>query len=419
MNLSHSVPALALDPAFPQRDLLLDESLMAEYLSRLIARYGDFGVQDCERRRTKYRFGASLRVLYELTGNVRSYQIAARAFPTTEPVANQFPSSPGIQAPELNTVFWIFPRDRKIKNLSILSQIPRELRTIAGKEWSQSRIAGYAPEKSLTAQCLDNNQQVLAYAKIYAGDEGREVFNTHLHVEGALKTEPGDLHVPRALSYSESHHLLLLEPVHGVSLSTLRSKRREEAFFLLGKALNKLHRVSLPPSVPNHSRLTPIGLERAATVIGQVRPDVAPAVQRLTNQLLSQHEKLPVERLVLLHGDVHPKNVVLDRRQRLFLLDLDQAALGPAAVDLGSVIAGLYSDSCLGALFLREASSLKRAFLAGYGPVQASLRWHVAAALLEERALRSVSRVRTGGLQKLTEILAMAESVLRGEISEN
>jgi len=419
MNLLDSVPALANDPALPQRDLLLDESLMAEYLSRLIARYGVFSVEDCERRRTKYRFGTSLRVLYELTGNGRSYPIAARAFPTTHRVDSQFAPAPGIQAPELNTVFWIFPQDRKIKNLSILSQIPRELRTIHGKQWSKSHIAGYAPEKSLTAQCLDEEQQVLAYAKIYAGDEGRAIFNTHVHLKGALKTEPGDLHVPRALSYSESQHLLLLEPVQGISLSTLRPERREEAFFLLGKALKRLHRVSLPASVPSHSRLTPASLTRAATVISQARPDVAPAVRRLTNQLLTQHEALRIGPPVLLHGDVHPKNVLLDRRQRLFLLDLDQAVLGPVALDLGSVIAGLYCDSCVGALSLREALSLKRAFLSGYGLLETSLRWHVAAALLEERALRSVSRMRIEGLQKLTEILAMAESVLGGEISEN
>jgi hypothetical protein len=100
-------------------------------------------------------------------------------------------------------------------------------------------------------------------------------------------------------------------------------------------------------------------------------------------------------------------------------VDLDQAAVGPAAVDLGSVIAGLYYDACTGSLSLREASSLNRAFLSGYGACD-SLPWHIAAALLEERSLRAVSRIRVGGLEKLTEILAMAESVLAGgTIGEN
>ena len=408
MNMLHSLPALAVDPALPQRDLLLDEDLMTEYLSRLIAREGDFGVEACTRRRTKYRFGMSLRVLYEL--NNGAYRIAARAFPTTQRVAHQLPPSAGIRAPELNTIFWIFPHDRKIENLSVLSDIPRELRNIAGETWTRSRIAGYAPEKALTAQCLNDGGEILAYAKVYAGDEGRAIFNIHVHVADSM---PDGLHVPRALSYFDSHHLLLLEPITGISFSTLESNRREDAFYLLGKTLRQFHRISPPSSVPESTRLTPAALRQAALVISEARPDAASMVQRLTRQLLAQHEEFSSTETVLLHGDVHPKNVLLDRDQRLFLLDLDQAAVGPAAVDLGGVIAGLYCDACTGSLSLSEASSLTRAFLSGYGP-HASLRWHIAAALLEERALRAVSRIRAGGLEKLTEILAMAESVLAG-----
>jgi len=416
MNLSQYLSALAIDPALPQRDLLLDEDLMTDYLSRLMARRGDFGVRDCTRRRTKYRFGTSLRVLYELSGNDGSYRIAARAFPTTHRVAHQM-HSVGIPAPELNTIFWIFPHDRKIKNLSVLSDIPHELRNIAGETWTRSRIAGYAPEKALTAQCLNDDDKVLAYAKVYAGDEGRVIFNTHVHVEASLR---GRLHVPRALSYSDSHHLLLLEPITGVSLAMLGSNHREAAFFLLGKSLKQFHRISPLLSVSESTRLTPAALRQAATVISEARPDAASIVQRLNRQLLARQEEFNSTNVVLLHGDVHPKNVLLDRDQRLFLLDLDQAAVGAAAVDLGSVIAGLYYDACTGSLSLREASSLKRAFLSGYGAHASSLRWHIAAALLEERALRAVSRVRVGGLKKLAEILALAESWLAGEsISEN
>ena len=74
-----STPLLAIDPALPQRDLLLDETLMTEYLSRLVK----YRIEDCERLRTKYRVGTSLRVLYNLRGSGGSYRIAARAFPRT------------------------------------------------------------------------------------------------------------------------------------------------------------------------------------------------------------------------------------------------------------------------------------------------------------------------------------------------
>ena len=245
MNPSPSTPMLAADPALPQRDLLLDEVVMKEYLSRLLVRNGDGGIQECERLRTKYRVGTSLRVLYEVAGNSRSYRIAARAFPRTKRVTNRLTSRVEIHAPELNTTFWIFPHDRKIKQLSVLSAIPEELREIAGQTWTTSRIIGHAPEKSVTAQCLAEDNNVLAYAKIYAGDEGRDFFNTYVHLARASQKH---LHVPRAFAYSEQHHLLMLEAVAGVSLSTLATEQRGDAFFQLGRALRALHATAPPAS---------------------------------------------------------------------------------------------------------------------------------------------------------------------------
>jgi len=411
--IMNCTPLLALDPALPQRDLLLDETLMAEYLSRLVAQYCHFETRDCERLRTKYRVGTSLRVLYEVTGNGQAYRIAARALPRTRRIKNRLTSRVEVNVPELNTIFWIFPHDRKIKNLSVLADIPDELRNIEGQTWTRSRIVAHAPEKSVTAQCLDENDHLLAYAKIYAGDE-QQIFETYTYIAEALRTER-DVQIPRAIAYHRQQHLLLLEPVAGFSLASVA--QRENAFFRLGKALQKLHGINPPPQTPHSPRLTPEALTQANAAISQARPDVADLVRRLSTKLIARYEH---GKPVFLHGDVHPKNILLNDDQ-LFLLDLDQAASGLAEVDLGSVIAGLYCDACTGSRTWREASSLHRALMAGYGSLQNShaLRWHVAAALLQERALRSVTRVRTATLQKLPEVLRTAEAVLNGGISEN
>lgn len=411
----NSTPLLALDPALPQRDLLLDETLMSEYLSRLVTRNGDFGIRDCERLRTKYRVGTSLRVLYEVSGNGHSYRIAARALPRTRHIENRFTSSSvSINAPELNTIFWIFPHDRKIKNLSVLANLPDELTDIERQTWTSSRIVAHAPEKSVTAQCLNKNGQIIAYAKIYAGDEGRQIFEMY---NGAAKFfSTREVQIPRAIAYFEQHHLLLLESVPGVSLSTITAAKRDNAFFRLGEALRRLHDIK-PLPAQHSTRLTPEALAEATTTISQARPDVADLVQRLSSKLIAQYEP---GKPVFLHGDVHPKNILLNDDQ-IFLLDLDQAASGPAAVDLGSVIAGLYCDVCTGSRTRCDATTLKRNLLSGYGKPQnpRTLRWHVAAALLQERALRSVTRVRPATLQKLPELLQIAEAVLNGGISEN
>ena len=76
-----------------------------------------------------------------------------------------------------------------------------------------------------------------------------------------------------------------------------------------------------------------------------------------------------------------------------------------------------------GALVDDEAARGERvraALLDGYAsarelPDRADLDWHVAAALLSERALRAVNRVREDGLAHLGPVLADARAVLRGE----
>src|SRR4051795_12042309 len=67
-----------------------------------------------------------------------------------------------------------------------------------------------------------------------------------------------------------------------------------------------------------------------------------------------------------------------------------------------------------------RGARLQRALLDGYAslrelPDAHALHWHVAAAMLSERALRSVNRIRPEGLVHLGAVLADARASLRGE----
>ena len=102
--------------------------------------------------------------------------------------------------------------------------------------------------------------------------------------------------------------------------------------------------------------------------------------------------------------------------QSATLVDLDQVAGGPAAAELGSAVAGLRYDAVVGALDAGTARSLEHMLLDGYAvtaplPREQTLRWYTAAALLAERALRAVNRVRPAGLLRLDEILDEARAI--------
>ena len=122
---------------------------------------------------------------------------------------------------------------------------------------------------------------------------------------------------------------------------------------------------------------------------------------------------------VCLHGDVHLKNGLVQGR-RVALIDLDQAGAGPPAADLGSAVAGAPLPAPRRrrghprrARAARAARRLRRR--ARRCRRATSCDWHVAAALLSERALRAVNRIRPDGLVHLGAVLADARAVLRKE----
>ncbi len=375
---------LAADPNLSQRDQLLDEALMAQH----------FGAQECRLLRTKYRVGVSLRTLYEVTRDEQTFRVAARAYPKS-------------------TSFWNFPADKKITNLSILDEIPEEIANINDRRWTRSRLVAHAPEKSVTAQCLAGDDSVIAYAKIYANDDGRAIFNIYNYVNHSLS---GNIKSARALSYFANYRLLMLEPVVGTSLGSIDVSERERAFHLLGNALKELHNIPSPDFLSSKRRRTPESLERTVETISSARPDVSKTANQIAEELIALHDE-HVAKPVLLHGDPHPKNFLLSN-EHVFLLDLDQASIGSPMLDVASVIAGLYYDCCVGSISIAQRQALSQSFLNGYGPVETSLRWHVAAALLEERALRAITRIRIHGLKKLPELLALAINILNSGVDQ-
>ena len=427
MSVEHSTVGMAHDPRLPQRDLLLDEREVARRLSASLGLEGRLPVGACERVRTKYRVGDSLRVLHRVSVEGRDYTVAARAFErgksrrAYERAAREAVECAPLRAvlhdAELETVFWTFPNDRKLAGLGLLRDVPPELARLFAPEWTHSRLVAYAPEKCATAQCLDDESRVVAYAKVYAGDEGRRVYETYRALGLQLAQGSAPLMLPRALAYDDMRRTLLLEPVEGSRVADLCAEELPGGYCQLGAALAALHSLRAPEGLPAFERLTPGRVRQAALVVGTVRPDARREASSLAEELARRCEPSPGAH-VCLHGDVHPKNAVA-RGDAFTLIDLDQCAAGDAAADLGSLLAGLTYAEVTEGMTRSLSRALGEAFLSGYASVRAlpstsSLRWHTAAALFAERALRAVNRVRPEGLARLRELLDAASDVLRG-----
>jgi aminoglycoside phosphotransferase (APT) family kinase protein len=398
---------LPQDPALPQRDLLLDGDAMARRLPALL---GTGAIDGCRPVRARYQLGRSLRVLYRVTegesarlvalrtfAGKRSEEVYRRAAATAAPSG----SSRGVaHDPELGAVLFAFPNDRKVAGLSALVDGPR------------SRLVAYAPEKCATARVLDPDGRTIAFAKAYAGDDGRRTRQIHDSLQaGAARAR---LRLPRATSYDPDTRTLVCEAVEGRRLADLDGAERTDGFSRLGGALAALHGLDPPPAAPAFERLDPEQLRLAAETVERARPDCAEAVRELLARLLASAPAPTAA--VCLHGDVHPKNALVANGGAA-LIDLDQASVGPAAADLASVLAALRYARLVGELSSHEERAQGEAFQAGYAAVRglpdaASLRWHVSAALLAERAVRAITRLRLNGLARLPELLIQANAML-------
>jgi Ser/Thr protein kinase RdoA (MazF antagonist) len=425
MSSRTSSVSLIADRVLPQRDLLLDPKFMAELFSRELGINGPIVVDHCEHIRTTYHAGESLRVAYRVYACGQSCVVAGRAFPTGNSrkcfeqvrprIVGYGPFRPVFHHAGTESIFWIFPNDRKITNLHNLVDIPQDLAELFAPRWSKSNVVAYAPENCATFQCLTAEDDVLGYAKVYANDHGQTCFNTYTSLRQSAEAEQAKIQFPQVIHHSAQHHILVLQALHGRRMADVHGGEVFGAYTRLGQALAGLHMLPAPEHLPEFPRFTGSHMRLASAGIGLVRPDLAQQASELCDALCAQKSEWN-EQSVCLHGDVHPKNGILLERG-VALIDLDQASVGSPAVDLGSLLAALRYERHIGKLTETEEQSLANAFLAGYQqfgilPEPESLRWHMAAALFAERAFRAVSRIRVRGLQSLPELLHDAQRLL-------
>jgi aminoglycoside phosphotransferase (APT) family kinase protein len=386
------VSGLAPDPAVPRRDALLRPLTVAGVLSRRLL--DGVPVDRCERVYAKYRFGESLRVVYRFTAGDAEHHVSARTFAPGATEARYRraldgavaagPLPPVAHAPEIDAVLWSFPNDRRLTTLGVAPEL--------GLRIAALRLVAYAAERSATFRCVDARGATLAYVKTPAGEAAATA-----DVAARLGTDHPYLRVPRVLGATASY----------VALEPLAGRRLGSDLHGLGTALATLHHtIPVPPE--RFTRLEPGRLATAATVVARARPDAAGAAERLLARL-SVHADDAEREPVCLHGDANLRNALALPDGRIALIDLEHLAAGPAAADLGQVLAGLLTTG--------GGRAAAASLLAGYAmvaapPDRAALRWHTAACLLARCALPAVGRVRPDTLGRLRALMDAATTLV-------
>lgn len=417
--------ALAVDPALPQRDRLLDPAYVGAHLAELLAVGDRLDVCACELGRVKYRLGESLRVTYRLhlPDGVRT--VSARAFADPSIAATAAGDRQALGAvwsaahdAANAAAWWTFPADRRLRHLDAVLRPGGRLADLPAGRWVTSEVAAYAPERAVTVRALAADGAVLGYAKAYrhAADAVAAV-ELYRGLGAALADAASTVRLPGVLAADAERGIVVLEPLPGRRWDELDGAGVARLLPRLAAAVAHVHRAPVPPSAPRFTRLDPSLVVEACRLVAVARPDAAAACDRLATRLADGCGDAGPS--VLLHGDLHPTNALLDGG-RVSLIDADQAGHGPAAVDLGSLLARVGYGALLGEYDGAAAAGLGRELLAAYAavtppPSPESLRWHVAAALVVERAGRAITRLNPRGLAVLTDTLTAAERCLDRE----
>jgi aminoglycoside phosphotransferase (APT) family kinase protein len=395
----------ATDPALPHRDLLLDQDAAREHLTSLLGR----PVDDCDLVRVKYRIGESLRVTYRTRVDGRDELRTVRAFRggDSHSAYRRAAGAGVLHDPALDAVWWTFPQDRRLRDLGDLLRPAPDLAALA-PGWQAGELVEYSPERAATFRAVDAAGHPVGYAKAYAPGTVDVADRARRYARIAAVLAGGGISSPVPLGSSVARTVLLMQPMPGVQWGELDGTALAAAVRRLGTAVATLHDSGdrAAEGLPRFARLDVRRVVHSGHLVAIARPDVAARAIRLADRLADGPP--PGGPPVTLHGDCHPKNALIDG-DAIALIDLDQAGIGPAAADIGSLLARLHQDGDTGAM--------RAAFLAGYRTVRAlppegSLRWHTAAALVAERAIRAVNRVHQPTLDRLGDLIKTADDVL-------
>lgn len=423
MTFTSSV-RLALDPALPYRDVLLEPALVRRRLAWALGIDAPADVGEPALARVNYQVGRSLRAVYRADIDGAERTIAARMFagaksgevfrrsvPETKDVA----TIRGIAYDcEIGAVYWVFPNDRKIASLAAILDPSTAVPGIDTGPPVRKRLVAYAPEKSATLACEDSGQVTIAYAKVAAAHQASRDYDTYTKLRAVLDPLNPWLCLPKPLGYSNTHRTLWLEALPGRRMAESRGDDEIADLGQLGAAVAAFHGLAMPDA-PRFDRFAPEHLATEASAMRGCRPDAADAIDHLAARLTAT--AAAADGQACLHGDLHPKNAILRADDRVALIDVEDTAIGATAADIASMLAALLYRRETKGLSAGECRARADAFLVGYRahrdlPRRESLAWHTAAALFVERAARAVTRVRPLGLEHFPALLATSERLL-------
>ncbi|WP_227270468.1 aminoglycoside phosphotransferase family protein [Roseobacter weihaiensis] len=215
-------------------------------------------------------------------------------------------------------------------------------------------------------QAVDGEHHVLL-SKMHS--KGRDIrtptLQTALRAAGLDGRSPAKTGVPRVVDVRNTADMWFMEHVPGTCLRDLQDEGQPEPFFRAGAALGHFHKNGVVPDrVWSRDQELEV-LAGALAKAAKVHPAHQPRLKEMLRQAEDAMGALPSQQPTCIHRDFYPDQVIIDDDQ-IWLIDLDLAALGDPAIDVGNFLAHLAEYAIRRTGRSDAARPLETAFLNGY-----------------------------------------------------
>ena len=442
------------DPALPQLARALDGAAMAQVFGAALR---GMQVESCAVDRVKYRPGRNCSVSYVLAlrderrGCDVEQRVAARFccggdaarrhrkalglatlasaagpalthLPALDMLAHWWPNDAKLDAPA-----WLHD-DARLRHHG-LDAVVAALTGGCGR-WVAHRVSlvQYVPEARVCARVELHLRPApgapvmthTLYAKADTARNGAATQALLLALQNSPAQADGRLRTPQPVLWHAATGLHWQLAVPGRALLDVDPRVGPATSAHVGAQLAALHATKVPLARTMTITSWREAPRRVAELLGRVEPGLAPQLTRLVGLLEAgargRMEALAREPAVTLHGDLHPRNIVLDGPALAFI-DLDDACAGPAVIELGAWVGDALYRVLLAAESSSQAAPPWRAFIAAYEHAsgravdESLLAWSTAHHLLCQRAYRCVANLKPGRFEAVPQLLALAESI--------
>lgn len=361
------------DPAIVGLATLFDPAAFATLLRE---RLPDAAIGDVEARYVRYKPGTSCLIAYRVISHGAPVMIYACAYAAkrrgkldnarwlTE--EKGFLGPAGLLFDEQAIAVYIWPYDPALPAMARLEHqaerqdiVQKMCPSLTDRSAPDLITLRYRPERRYVGQLRGTGGD--GVLKLYAARE-------YARAQAAALTfrSSGALRVVQPLGHCDHHRMLLFPWFPGTPLNDMiwKTTWQPAALSATGAALATLHRQAAPHMpLEDHSTWASV-LTAANRAVAPLCPALAVRAEQLATTISTELRR-GTSPTASLHGDFYADQVLIDADQAM-LLDLDNAAQGDPAADLGNFSAHLWRAVMVGNGTRQRAIALEEVLWAGY-----------------------------------------------------